>query len=295
MTELQLTSIFCLLDDFCKHFFKEFNKRLIEDGKLEKIRKVRSDRLSEAEIITILIWFNGSGYKCFKHFYLNCCSILKIYFPKIAMLWKICSFRAKSIYCDGCFYEIINPELFWKTDVYYIDSTPLEVCRNQRIYRHKTFKDLAARGMSSCGWFFGFKLHLITNHQGELVSFGITSGNVADQNMTVKLSKNLRGFLFGDKGYLSSKTVLELLKQGLHLITKVKSNMKPKPILETNKPLLRKRGIVETVIGQLKEFHHLVHTKYRSVNSYFINVLSALISYMLKPSKPAVCLNRIGF
>lgn len=54
-----------------------------------------------------------------------------------------------------------------KNDVYYIDSTFLEVCKNQRIYRHKTFKGLAARGVSSCGWFYGFKLHLITNHLGD--------------------------------------------------------------------------------------------------------------------------------
>lgn len=56
-----------------------------------------------------------------------------------------------------------------RTGVYYIDSTPLEVCKNQRIYRHKTFTGLAERGMSSCGWFFGFKLHLITNHLGEIM------------------------------------------------------------------------------------------------------------------------------
>ena len=69
-------------------------------------------------------------------------------------------------------------------------------------------------------------------------------GNISDQNMTTKLSKNLRGFLFGDKGYLSAKTIAELLKQGLHLITKVRSNMKPKPISNTNKFLLKKRGII---------------------------------------------------
>jgi IS5 family transposase len=69
------------------------------------------------------------------------------------------------------------------------------------------------------------KLHLITNHLGEIVSFAITKGNVSDQNLTQKLSKNLRGFLFGDKGYLSAKTTAELLKHGLHLTTKVRQNM----------------------------------------------------------------------
>jgi Transposase DDE domain len=35
------------------------------------------------------------------------------------------------------------------------------VCDNHRISRHKVFADLAQRGKTSMGWFFGFKLHLV--------------------------------------------------------------------------------------------------------------------------------------
>ncbi len=291
MTELQLVSIFCLIDDFCKQFFYEFQSKLIGT---RKYRKPRNDCLSEAEIMTILIWFNLSGYKCFKHFYLNSQFFLKPYFPRMPSYGRFVESEKKVFLVMNSFMQFLTKNYSKKTDVYYIDSTPLEVCHNQRIYRHKTFKGLAECGMSSCGWFFGFKLHLITNHLGEIISIAITRGNVADQNMTMKLSKNLTGFLFGDKGYLSSKTARDLLKQGLHLITKTRANMKPKPILDTNKFLLRKRGMIETVIGQLKDFRHLVHTKYRSVNNYFINILSAVIAYSINHAKPSICLNRIG-
>jgi Transposase DDE domain len=111
--------------------------------------------------------------------------------------------------------------------------------------------------------------------------------------MTMKLSKNLQGLLFGDKGYLSARTTKDLLKKGLRLITKVRQNMKPKPISETNKFLLHKRGIVETIFGNFKDFKHLVHTKYRSVINYFTNILSALTAYMLNPNKPSICLDKI--
>jgi hypothetical protein len=57
--------------------------------------------------------------------------------------------------------------------------------------------------------------------------------------------------LFGDKGYLSAKTTAELLKRGPHLVTKVRQNMKPKPTSEANKFLLRRRGIIDTIFGQL--------------------------------------------
>jgi predicted DNA-binding protein YlxM (UPF0122 family) len=53
-----------------------------------------------------------------------------------------------------------------RAGIYYIDYTFMEVCKNQRIYRHKTFDGIAKRGFSSCGWFYEFKLHLIINHLG---------------------------------------------------------------------------------------------------------------------------------
>ena len=290
MTEMQLISIFCFVDEFCKKILPEFRKNLIGDGR--KIR-VRTDCLSESEIITILIWFNLSGFNCFKHFYLSYQQNLRQFFPRIPCYERFVILQKKSFVMTNILLKFLTSSSR-KTDVYYIDSTFLEVCKNQRIYRHKTFKGLAARGVSSCGWFYGFKLHLITNHLGEVVSFAITRGNISDQNLTKKLSKNLRGFLFGDKGYLSAKTTAELLKHGLQLITKVRQNMKPKSISESNKFLLRRRGIIETIFGQLKDFRHLVHTKYRSKINYFTNVLSSLLAYMLNPSKPRIDLNRIG-
>ena len=290
MTGMQLTSIFCFVDDFCKTILPEFRKNLIGDG---RTFLVRNDCLSESEIITILIWFNLSGFNCFKHFYLSNSLNLKRYFPRIPCYERFVILQKKGFVMMNILLKFLTDSA-QRTGVYYIDSTFLQVCKNQRIYRHKTFAGLAQRGFSSCGWFYGFKLHLVTNHLGEPVSFAITKGNVSDQNMTAKLAKDLFGFLFGDKGYLSAKTAADLLKHGLQLITKVRQNMKPKVISESNKFLLKKRGIIETIFGQLKDFRHLVHTKYRSEINYFTNVLSSLLAYMLNPNKPAICLNRVG-
>ena len=64
------------------------------------------------------------------------------------------------------------------TGISFVDSTPLRVCRTQRIHIHKTFKCIAQRGKCSMGWFFGFKLHLICNEKGELLNFMITPGDI---------------------------------------------------------------------------------------------------------------------
>lgn len=44
-----------------------------------------------------------------------------------------------------------------------IDATSLAVCDNGRIARHRVFQDHAARGKTSMGWFYGFKLHTVIN------------------------------------------------------------------------------------------------------------------------------------
>ena len=55
------------------------------------------------------------------------------------------------------------------------------------------------------GWFYGFKLHLIINDEGEILSFFLTSGNVddRDENVINSLTKEIFGKLFADRGYIS--------------------------------------------------------------------------------------------
>ena len=77
------------------------------------------------------------------------------------------------------------------TGISFVDSTPLAVCRNQRIKRHKVFAGLAARGKTSMGWFFGFKLHLVVNDQGELLGCYLTAGNVDDRKPVPHLRRHL--------------------------------------------------------------------------------------------------------
>jgi len=174
MNDLQLTSIFYTVGDFCKGFLREFEHRLIGDG-----GRRRTDCLSISEIMTILLWFNMSGMNCFKHFYQNFYTILFIYFPKIPSYKRFINVQKKAFIPMICFLKHLTL-LSKKTGIYYIDSTFMEVCKNQRIYKHKVCKGLAERGMSSTGWFFGFKLHIICNNFGEIVSFKITKGNTTN-------------------------------------------------------------------------------------------------------------------
>ena len=138
------------------------------------------------------------------------------------------------------------------TGISFIDSTSLEVCDPKRINQHRVFAADAKRGKRSMGWFFGFKLHLAVNDQGELLACCLTPGNVDDRAPVTSMVKKLRGKLFGDRGYISAPLTTLLFEQGLHLITRLRKNMKNQVMHLSDKLLLRKRAIIESIIDQLK-------------------------------------------
>ena len=68
LSDSKVIDIFYMADDFCKFFNETVKKHSIEDGKKHRNKP---SRLSDAEMITILIMFHLGGYKCLKHFYIN--------------------------------------------------------------------------------------------------------------------------------------------------------------------------------------------------------------------------------
>ena len=117
------------------------------------------------------------------------------------------------------------------TGTSFVDSTTIDVCNSHRIQQHKVFKNIAQRGKSSTGWFYGFKLHISINDCGEILNFCFTCGNKDDRNPEVMghLTKNIFGKLFADKGYISKKLASQLQKNGFQLVTKQKKIQNQKP------------------------------------------------------------------
>jgi hypothetical protein len=177
------------------------------------------------------------------------------------------------------------------TGISFVDATCLAVCDNRRIHQHKVFAGLAARGKTTMGWFFGFKLHLVVNDRGELLGVCLTPGNRHDVKVLPKLVKRLFGKLFGDKGYRSQPLFEQLLQQGIHLITKLKAKMKNRLMPLADKLLLRKRAIIETINDQLKNISQIEHTRHRSPVNFLVNLVCGLIAYCHQPKKPSLHLD----
>jgi hypothetical protein len=281
-----LVELFVAVDDFCQAFLPQFEGQLLQSG---IIRRRRARSLSISEIMTILIYFHQSHYRNFKAYYCEyVLPHLRAEFPGLVSYTRFVDFMSSTM-IPLCAY-LKHACMGTCTGVSFIDSTSLEVCLTQRIASHKVFDGLAARGKTSTSWFFGFKIHLVINDRGELLNVLLTPGNVDDRKPVPKLVHELFGKVFGDRGYIS-KDLYEQLRQtfGVQLVTKLRSNSKNRlPMLFSDRILLRKRAIVESVIDQLKNISQIEHSRHRSIASFLVNLVCRLIAYAHQPEKPSL-------
>lgn len=279
----KLVETYCDVDDFCQLFIPHWQRLLLENGEMKRNRPCR---LSPAEVMTIIIHFHQSHYRDFKNYYLYyVCRQLKPYFPELLSYTRFLALMP-SVVVPMCSY--LTSKLGKPTGIQFVDSTKIEVCHIMRAKRNKVFEGLAEHGKGTMGWSFGFKLHLIINHLGEIVALKLTKGNVDDRQPVSEMAESLFGKLYGDKGYISQALTGELLEKGVELITTVRKNMKKKFISLWDRAILKKRFIIETVNDQLKNISYIEHSRHRSEHGFMLNLLGGLIAYCLKEEKPSL-------
>ena len=254
------------------------------------IHRVRAGKLSHSEIMTIMIHFHQSRYRDFKSYYTrHVQEHLRSEFPELVSYERFVALMPGVLvplcaYLVSCYGRC--------TGISFIDSTPIAVCHNRRIPSHRVFEGIAARGHTSVGWFFGFKLHVVVNDMGEILACRLTPGNVDDRKPVPELVKGIFGKLFGDKGYIAKALFAQLFERGVQLITKLKKNMKNRLMPLTDKVLLRKRAIIESVYDQLKNISQIEHTRHRSLANFMVNLLSGLVAYCHQAKKPSLNIQR---
>ena len=92
----------------------------------------------------------------------------------------------------------------------------------------------------------------------------------------------------GDKGYISTKLFKKLFARKLRLVTGIKKNMKNKFMTIYDKVMLRKRSLIETVFDYLKNKFEIQHSRHRSPTNAFVHIISTLVAYSMKESKPQI-------
>jgi hypothetical protein len=280
---MDMLRLFYDCDECCREFIPRLQTSQIAEGEKHRIRH---PTLSVSEVMTILILFQASGFRNLKTFYLHhICVPLTRAFPQRVSYSRFVELEAEALLPLAAF---LTTRFGRCTGLSFIDSTPLKVCHNLRIKSHKVFKDIAQRGVSSTGWFYGFKVHLVISDCGDLLAVRFTPGNVDDRKPVPQLTRRLFGKLIGDRGYISQALFAQLWGQGVQLLTKLKKKMHPRVLPLQDKILLRKRTLIETVNDQLKNICQLEHTRHRSLTNWVVNVVTALIAYTYQEKKPSL-------
>lgn len=284
----KITDIFFYTDEFCKEYYKVMEGfQLVEETGKQKRNK--PCKLSDSEVITIMISFHLGNFRNLKHFYQNYIQdVLKSDFPKTVSYNRFVELQQKALLPMVIFLKMMR--LGSCTGISFVDSTPIRVCDNKRIFNHKVFQGIATRGKSTVGFFFGFKLHIVVSETGDILNFVITPGNVDDRAPLKEdnLLENVCGKLFADRGYISQSLFEQLFAKDIQLVTGIKQNMKNRLMSIIDKILLRKRSIIETINDELKNICQVEHSRHRSFINFLSNLISGLIAYSYLPKKPRI-------
>jgi len=244
--------------------------------------------------MTILITFHLGGYRNLKHYYLFYVSQhLNKEFPELVSYNRFVELQQQVAFQLVLFLKLCR--MGECTGISFVDSTTLKACHIKREKQNKVFSGIATNGKSTIGWFFGFKLHIIINNKGEILSFVITQGNVDDREPLNSESfiKSVFGKLYVDRGYISQTLRDILFVDGIHLVTKLRNNMKGGEIPLQDKINLRKRAVIESVNDELKNICQIEHTRHRSFTNFITNLIAGLLAYSFLPKKPSINVERV--
>ena len=142
------------------------------------------------------------------------------------------------------------------TDVFIVDSTPIEICKISRANRSQICStDEIQPAFGYCAAqksrYFGYKLHAVCDKNGIFHSYDFSPANIHDVNYLNDIKHDFENcLLIGDRGYISKELQLDLFNHSrISLSVPMRKNQKDFVTFSKTKSKIRKR--IETAISQL--------------------------------------------
>jgi len=142
------------------------------------------------------------------------------------------------------------------TNVFIVDSTPIEICKISRanrsgICRTEEIRPSFGYCASQKTRYFGFKLHAVCDKNGIFHSFDFTPANIHDISYLNDVKYNFENcLLIGDRGYISKEFQLDLFNySNIKLSVPMRKNQHNFVEFSKTKSKIRKR--IETNLSQL--------------------------------------------
>lgn len=285
MTEISLNQIYTIVESFFKHFEGNFLVEYFARNYYGK-RGFRR-RLSVKDIMALNIYrffMQISGLKAFHRFVSEFQRAKFPDFPNYENFLKATnrSFPIMMIFVYALLAK--NREASSVQRVHFADSTPVEVCKNNKISRHKVAKEIASRGKSTKGWFYGFKLHGVCTADMTVESLMFTTGSVHDSKAAEHLTKDILGKVFADAGYqLKPEILSRMAEKGIFMNNATRRNMN-RLISKEQFECIERRNIIETVWSVMKGSFELVYTRARSIVGMFRHFFYSIAAFLLSHS-----------
>lgn len=182
------------------------------------------------------------------------------------------------------FQEEIRSQLAGKlnelTDVFAIDSMPLEICKLARAERNKMGKEesYTAPDRGFCAaqnkYYYGYKIHGVCSPSGVIQAMDLTKASIHDVQFLKDVKHSFKDCqIIGDRGYISKPLKQELLTdKNIKMRTAMRGNQHEFKKLPYVFRKIRKR--IETVFSQLCD-HFMIQRNYaKSFSGYRTRILA---------------------
>ena len=221
-------------------------------------------KMSDAEIITIYLLIQCLGKSINKGY-----NFFKNNFPDLVNYIERSRFNRLVNSLMTVIRAIRRHFMKFQHSVYkIIDSFPLTISKFGRAFFSKLFKDIATYGYcaSKKEKYFGFKVHVVTDLNGNPYDYVLTSANVDDREAVFELADLVEiDILFGDKGYVG-KFIEDLWREkGVKLYALKRSNCKNSLPKEFRNQISHLRRRIESTFNQLNEHFDIERVRSKSL------------------------------
>ena len=264
--EQRMITIYCLIEEFLKGIMGKKEHKLAE--------------ISDAEVLFLgylaVSDFNGNYAKA--HYYgMGMKLVRPIDYSRFTR-------RINQLEKEIELLFLFLSELFKKlngSQIYSVDSFPVELCQIQREKRSKLWRDISLKGYNASKkrYFYGFKVHMIVTTNQEPVSCYISEGSLHDTIASYKFIPTLpkNSIVIGDKGYISGKLEKFLAQFGIELSTLKRKNMQKDP---THKVKRKIRKGVETAFSVITaKFGKVIRAT--SIRGFLVKLKLFILAYSI--------------
>jgi hypothetical protein len=269
-SNFDLVQCFCIVDDFFKAI-----------GSCNGDSRGRKPTLSVSEYVSICLLQQVYEISCLKRLYellrdrFGCDFRLPEYNNFVSGMNKV------SVYCLLFVKAVLGVRNTTAGDICFCDGTKIEVCRIYREKRCKTMKCIATKSKSTTGWWYGLKLHVLSDKHGNLMKIKFTTATTSERVILSEFMDTVQdSIIVADAGYVSRDLDIQASKHNNKLLTAVRKNMKTLATIYDN-TCMNMRSRIETVFDILKERYHLVSSSPRSVSGYLAHYIRAIFCYLV--------------